>query len=197
MGHGGVALTRRLAEMLRDLILGCNQTSAGALLSLWRIAMEDVEFEAYCAARGRALVRLAYALTGDFHHAEDLVQIALMRCYARWSKIENHDAYVRQVIVRLHAKSYRRSLEQPVEQIPDRADLADSDCSDRAVTDALLASLPARQRAILVLRYLEDLSDTVIARELGVSVGTVKSQAARALGKLRTSPLLAASTQWE
>ncbi|MCL6538511.1 MAG: SigE family RNA polymerase sigma factor [Acidothermus sp.] len=160
--------------------------------------MEAVDFDDYCAARGRALVRLAYALTGDFHQAEDLVQAALMRCYGRWSKINDHNSYVRRVIVRIYVRSSRRRIEEPMAQVPDRVDVANQGGSDDgAIAYALLASLPPRQRAVLVLRYLEDLPDEIIAQQLKISVGTVKSQAARALGKLRTSPILPTLTQWE
>ncbi|HEX8002801.1 MAG TPA: SigE family RNA polymerase sigma factor [Mycobacteriales bacterium] len=152
-------------------------------------------FEEWVGARTPALMRTAYLLTGDWQRAEDLLQTALMRCYGRWDRIDEHEAYVRRALVTTYAGWRRRrwvgELPGPV---PDgaapRDDAADSDA--RADVLRLLASLPPRQRAVVVLRYYEDLPEATIADLLGVSRGTVKSTAAKALARLRTSPLLIA-----
>ena len=152
--------------------------------------MADVEFSEFVAARSRALMRTAYALTGDHQRAEDLLQTALLRSYGRWSSLRDPEAYVRQVMVRTYASWWQRRWrgEIPVAELPDIAD--PSAPPDTALRTALLgglAGLPPRQRAVLVLRFFEQLSDQEIATLLGISTGTVKSQASRALAKLRGS----------
>lgn len=154
---------------------------------------ERVPFAAYVAARTPALMRVAYLLTGDWQRAEDLLQTALMGCYGRWSRIDDPDAYVRRTLVVTYAGWRRRRWtgERPGD-LPERAAAGDAmrGADERADLLRLLGGLPPRQRAVVVLRYYEDLPDAEIAGLLGISVGTVKSQANRALAKLRTSPLL-------
>jgi RNA polymerase sigma-70 factor (sigma-E family) len=153
-------------------------------------ARED--FRSYVAARSPALMRTAYALTGNRADAEDLLQTALAKTYLNWTRVRDQgalDGYVRQVMVNTRTSWWRRRKvdEHPVGELPERAvgrDVtADSDLHDALWT--ALAGLPARQRAMVVLRYYEDLSEAETARVMGVSVGTVKSATSRALAKLR------------
>jgi len=150
-------------------------------------------FEDFVVARGEALLRFAVVLCGDRGRAEDLVQSALIKTYPRWDRVvamDRPEAYVRAVLVHEHLRWWRR---RPSHEVP--AEIAGSDRSDRtdlaaahADRDAaweLLRRLPARQRAVLVLRYYEDLSDGEIARTLGCGESTVRSQAARGLAALR------------
>jgi RNA polymerase sigma-70 factor (sigma-E family) len=141
-------------------------------------------FEEYCAARGRALLRLAYALTGNLPDAEDLLQTALLKCYRRWQHIDEPDAYVRRVLVRTHL-GRRRRPERATAQVPEVTAADRHATEDRDEVMRLLALLAPRQRAVLVMRYLLDLSDAAIADELGVSESTVRTQALRALANLR------------
>jgi RNA polymerase sigma-70 factor (sigma-E family) len=153
-----------------------------------------VGFEAYVLARGDALHRTAFLLTHDHALAEDLVQTALARSWGAWSRIDGDpDAYVRKVIVNTYASWWRRRWngEHPTESLPDTAHDDHGDAVARR--DGLvraLATLPRRQRAVIVLRYFEDLTEAQTAEALGVSLGTVKSQNAKALARLRVSPAL-------
>ncbi|WP_042372900.1 SigE family RNA polymerase sigma factor [Streptacidiphilus neutrinimicus] len=154
------------------------------------------DFSTFVAARWTALVRTAYLLTGDFHEAEDLVQVTLVKVYPHWRGLreETADAYVRRALVNNNRSRHRRRrvahLLMPF--VPDRpaADAGRSDVAERDLLVSLLARLPERQRAVVVLRYWEDLSAEEVADLLGCSVGTVKSQASRALAKLREHPEL-------
>lgn len=155
-----------------------------------RQSLED-EFTAFVTERGQALLRIAHALTGDRESAQDLVQGALAKAYARWPRIHTDaEAYVRKIIYNDRASAWRRPARRNevfVADVPDRAAERrhDQDVTDRlTVRDALL-SLPARQRAVLVMRYLEDRSVEETAEALGCRPGTVASQASRALAKLR------------
>jgi RNA polymerase sigma-70 factor (sigma-E family) len=148
-------------------------------------------FEAFVAARLSALHRYAFVLTGDAHDAEDLVQEALARTGAGWSRVRNRDqpeAYVRTVMVRVMCNRWRRPRRERLTAEPPetgRLDPALSRVDDDAAVEALLRGLPPRQRAVLVLRYVEGLSEAEIADTLGCAPGTVKSQAAKALASLR------------
>jgi RNA polymerase sigma-70 factor (sigma-E family) len=153
---------------------------------------DGVEFQDFVLARRRALLRTAWLLTGDWHAAEDLVQTALMRCYPHWRRIAagNPDAYVRKAIANAHASSWRRRWhgEHPTAQLPDQADTDEYDAADsRRLLVSALGRLPARQRAVVVLRFYEDLSESDTAAALSCSVGTVKSQTAKALASLRAN----------
>jgi RNA polymerase sigma-70 factor (sigma-E family) len=148
-------------------------------------------FDDFVASRSAALIRTAYLLTGDWHLAEDLLQTALMRCYGHWSRIEAPESYVRRAMV-MTVTGWRRRRwlgEVPTGDLPHDPDQAD-DLDLRTDVLRLLAELGPRQRAVVVLRYYEDLSEAEVADLLGITVGTVKSQAARALARLRTSPRL-------
>jgi len=155
-------------------------------------------FAEFVATRSHALRATAWLLTGDRDRAEDLVQESLARAWQAWLRIrrgELTEAYVRQVMINLNVSWWRRRWrgESPHDLMPERpvpdgtgqADLRD------AVRRAL-AGLPARQRAVLVLRYFEDWTEAQTATALGCSVGTVKSQAHRAIARLRTDPQVAA-----
>jgi RNA polymerase sigma-70 factor (sigma-E family) len=154
---------------------------------------EALSFEEFVGSRADVLMRYAYVLTGDPHDAADLLQEALVRVRAAWPGVVNKrepEGYVRTAMARLHISAWRRRrrerlVSEPPERAYDDAALARADGDDglwRA-----LAGLPRRQRAVLVLRYYESLSDSEIAEVLGVSRGTVRSQASRALEKLRAT----------
>lgn len=146
-------------------------------------------FEDWVLARRGSLLRTAWLLTGDGGSAEDLVQIALLRCWPRWSRIRkmaDPDAYVRTTMTNAYMNDRRRrwSGEVPTERLPDTGAAA-PDVDDRGQLLAALARLPRGQRAVVVLRYAEDLSERQTATVLGCSVGTIKSQTSRALAALR------------
>ncbi len=148
----------------------------------------DEAFAAYVVGRRRSLLRAAWLLTGDWHLAEDLVQTALAKAYLAWRRIDEPDAYVRRVLVTTYVTWWRRrwNAEQPTGELPDTpADAVDTDLR-RQVLD-VLRTLPRRQRAVVVLRYFEDLTEAETAAALGCSVGTVKSTTSRALAVLRES----------
>jgi len=154
-----------------------------------------VPFDEFVAVRGQALHRTAYLLTGDWALAEDLLQTALSKAYPRWSRIErdNPEAYVRKALVNTWSSWWRRKWrgEAPTDRLPDAVAPDAYAAVDRrdAVRDAL-RRLPARQRAVVVLRFHEDMTETQVAAVLGVSVGTVKSQTAKALANLRRDEAL-------
>jgi RNA polymerase sigma-70 factor (sigma-E family) len=159
----------------------------------------DQDFVSYVEARTPALLRLAYLLSGDPHLAEDLVQESLARAHRRWHEVVRADsphAYVRRIVVNQHLSWRRRrssgELAVAPESVPEgmSEDLAGG-LAERDVAWRALATLPRRQRAVLVLRYYEDLSDDDIATTLGVAVGTVRSLASRAFAQLREHPALA------
>lgn len=147
------------------------------------------DFDEFVVTAAPGLTRIAVALTADRSAAEDLVQDVLERMYVAWPRIDDPWAYARRALANGSANRWRRRSrrpEQPVAQVPE---LASADPSDeRADRDLILravATLPARQRAVVVLRFLADLSEADTARTLGCSTGTVKSQTARALASLR------------
>jgi RNA polymerase sigma-70 factor (sigma-E family) len=156
----------------------------------------DAEFQAYMAARWPVLVRTAYLLTGDRFLAEDLAQTALTRVYASWRRVrraDDVDAYVRRVLVNANAGRFRkRRVAEHLTAAPmdGRVHLPHEAIAERSALMAALAELPARQRAVVVLRYWEDLSEREVAAVLGCSVGTVKSQASKGLARLRNSSVL-------
>jgi RNA polymerase sigma-70 factor (sigma-E family) len=147
------------------------------------------DFEEFASAALPGLLRFGHVLTGDPLRAEELVQQALVSTWARWRHIE-HDqphAYVRRAMVHTHTSWWRRSRrEAPLPAGYDPAAPETGALEERDRTLAALRQLPPRQRAVIVLRYYEDLSEAEIARVLGCSPGTVKSQASRALRTLST-----------
>jgi len=150
-----------------------------------------VEFETYVAARGQALLRLAYVLTGDAQLAEDLTQTALAQTYRHWrrvSRLEHPDAYVRKAMLNAHLSWRRRrsSTERPTAEVhPGVTPDPSGALADRDETRQLLDTLPPRARSILVLRYYADLDDASIAALLGISPSTVRATASRAIASLR------------
>jgi RNA polymerase sigma-70 factor (sigma-E family) len=143
-------------------------------------------FVAYYTARYRALRRTAYLLCGDWHEAEDLTQAVFVRLYLAWGRVraDGAHAYARRVLLN-EFLGRRRRREQPVDALPDQPDPAGGSPDDRLVLSAALRAVPARQRAVVVLRYWEGLSVDQTAALLGVTPGTVKSQSARGLAALR------------
>lgn len=151
----------------------------------------EAEFRDLVSRRGDALARTAYLLTGDWAKAEDLVQSALASTWSHWRSLrapEAAEAYTRRCMARLATSWWRRRWrgEVPTAEVPDLAGRSPYDDIDTAATvTAALATLTARQRAIVVLRYFDDLSETATADALGCAVGTVKSTHATALARLR------------
>ncbi|CUR59320.1 Sigma-70, region 4 type 2 [metagenome] len=154
-------------------------------------AARDADFSAYMAARQAALLRTAFLLTGDLAAAEDLVQSAFAKLYLSWDKVQNReslDGYVRRIMINENNSLWRRAWkrsEVTTAVMPDRPVTDEYDEGRVAAVWELVRSLPRKQRAVIVLRYYEHLSEAEIAHTLGVSTGTVKSQASRALAALR------------
>jgi RNA polymerase sigma-70 factor (sigma-E family) len=153
-------------------------------------AEQERSFREFVTARGPALMRLGYLLTGgDQHAAEDLVQSALSKAVGHWARVETPEAYVRQAMYRQQVSRWRQGrsrVERITDSVPDRSvpDAA-GQVDLRLALRAALATLTSRQRAVLVLRYVEDLPERDVADLLGVSVGTVRSTAHRSLALLR------------
>ncbi|MEV7387215.1 MULTISPECIES: SigE family RNA polymerase sigma factor [unclassified Streptomyces] len=157
-------------------------------------------FASYVRARQPVLLRTARSLTANPSDAEDLLQTALAKTYVAWERIEDHralDGYVRRALLNTRTSQWRkRRVDEFVcDELPEPEPVAGADdpAERQALHDAMwraIMKLPARQRAMVVLRYYEDLSEVQTAEVLGVSVGTVKSAVSRALGKLREDPEL-------
>jgi RNA polymerase sigma-70 factor (sigma-E family) len=144
-------------------------------------------FDEFAQARMRALLRFAHVLTGDRDRAADLVQDALERTLLAWPGVQSKgdpEGYVRRAIVNRQVSVWRRRRRERLVAEPPESPYDDAAARDRELWDAL-ATLPARQRAVLVLRYYEDLTEADAAAVLGCSVGTIKSQASRGLARLR------------
>ncbi|MGA6163195.1 SigE family RNA polymerase sigma factor [Amycolatopsis magusensis] len=155
---------------------------------------EEQEFAEYFAAKRDSVRRTAYMLCGDWHRADDLAQTAFVSLHRRWRKIRDRaatDAYLRKTLVRASIDESRRPWrrERQVEELPEPAGQGGPRLDDQVATrEDLLAGLrgvPSRQRAVLVLRYFEGLDVSGVAKALGCSEGTVKSQTARGLENLR------------
>ena len=150
------------------------------------------EFSAFVRAHSTTLLRAAYLLTGDRASAEDLVQETFLRLYPRWSRVQDADvplAYVRRSLTNNFINSRRRiGREVLVAEPPERGYFLDpaGPLGDRQLVRGLLAGLPAKQRAVLVLRFYSGLSDAEIAADLGCREGTVRSIVSRGLAALRT-----------
>jgi RNA polymerase sigma-70 factor (sigma-E family) len=151
----------------------------------------DADFTAYLQARQGTLLRTAYLLTGDRHQAEDLVQTAFAKLYLAWDRVrdrESIDAYVRRILVNEHNSLWRRAWkrnERPTEVLPEAAVVDEYDDGTSSELWVSVQTLPRKARAVLVLRYYEQLTEAETAEVLGISVGTVKSQTSRALATLR------------
>jgi RNA polymerase sigma-70 factor (sigma-E family) len=173
-------------ELARSDALGWGSVSRGTT------AESERDFVEYVEARQQALVRFAYLLTSDHHTAEDLVQTALAKTYLTWERLRDRgaiDAYVRRIIVNENTSMWRRAWkrrEWSAEILPDRGTV-DPDVENRDAMWRVVQSLPARQRAAVVLRYYEDLSEADTAAVLGCSVGNVKSQTSRGLAAMRAA----------
>lgn len=161
-------------------------------------AEQEDRFQEFVRARWSHLVRTAYLLTGDAHHAEDLTQTALAKAYRSWRRVartDNPEAYVRRMLVSCNSDRFRKrrvpeSLTAAPPEVAGRDEVY-SLADERSTLLGALAQLPPKQRAVVVMRYWEDLSEAEVAEVLGCSTGTVKSQASKGLAKLRTYPGLA------
>lgn len=176
----------------------CTSASKAAVPATQTLAYPS--FASYVKARQPVLLRTARSLTANPSDAEDLLQTALAKTYVAWERIEDHralDGYVRRALLNTRTSQWRKRKvdEFATDEIPE-PDLVPGDddpAEQQALHDAMwraIMKLPARQRAMVVLRYYEDLSEVQTAEVLGVSVGTVKSAVSRALGKLREDPEL-------
>ena len=154
------------------------------------------DYPLFVAARWTRLLRTAYLLTQDWQAAEDLTQAALVKAWLAWARVDGDpEAYVRKIIVTTHVSWWRRlgrRGELPTGQLPERpGQKSDVDTvDDRDAVWRALGRLPAGQRAVVVLRFFEDLTEAQVAAILGCSTGTVKSQTSRALAKLRIDDTL-------
>ena len=159
----------------------------------------ELDFAEYVATRRPALLRAAHAITRDPDTAEDLLQAALVSVCGRWTTLRHHraaDSYVRRTMVNQHASWFRekwRTRERPFGDLPERGDRPAPVVDEASPADGelwrLVLGLPPRQRAALVLRYYEGLSELETAEVLGCSLGTVKSNTSRALATLRRQVL--------
>ena len=146
-------------------------------------------FEEFASARWASLVRVAYLLTGHRQDAEDLLQSALERVALRWHTLDEPEAYTRKVLYTQAVSRWRRRGRHPAElltgELPEGPPVAHREVETRIVLEAALDTLTPKQRAVLVLRFYEDLSESQTAEVLGCSLGTVKSQTRHALSRLR------------
>ena len=162
------------------------------------MAGSEAGFRDFVVARQRALLRTAWLLTADWPTAEDLVQTALMRTWPRWRRLgtpDDAEAYTRRVMVNAFVSSRKRRWhgEFPTAELPDLPAPPD-DVDLRHLVAAAVQALPPKQRAVVVLRYFDDLTEAQTAAVLGIAVGTVKSQTAKAFAALRRHPQLNAIT---
>jgi RNA polymerase sigma-70 factor (sigma-E family) len=155
-----------------------------------RDGAKRADFEEWVAARYPALLRFAVLTCGSQADAEDACQSALAKLWLAWDRVRSRDAleaYARKAVLNEQRQLWRRAWfkrERTSDSLPERVSEAGECATDRAVWD-FLQTLPTRQRAVLVLRYYEDLSEAEIADALGISPGTVKSQASKGLAGLR------------
>lgn len=157
-----------------------------------------VDFDEFVVARSAALLRTAYLLTRDHQLAEDLLQTSLTKAWFAWGRTHgNPEAYVRKILVNTYNSWWRRKWngELATEELPETGvgDGTDSVDAGNDLWEAM-GRLPRRQRAVVVLRYFEDLTEAQTADVLGCTVGTVKSQTSKAFAKLRIDPALAHET---
>lgn len=149
--------------------------------------MDETEIAEWVTGCQHQLLRSAYLITGDQHRAEDLVQDALVKVAVRWSRLRdgNPTAYARTVIAHENISWWRRRRRETVSGTVRLADQPPVETEDQLVVRRALARLTDRQRRVVVLRHFDDLSERETAEILGVSIGTVKSQNAAALARLR------------
>jgi RNA polymerase sigma-70 factor (sigma-E family) len=191
-------------QVLRSTGLGPPGRTGESRVSSHSSAAADDDFDTFVRSRTPALLRSAYLLTGDQHLAEDLVQSALARTHQAWPRMRdtgNVEAYARRTMYHLQVSWWRRRrvAETLPGDLPEAGAPRDPEDSGvislRLTLQAALLRLSARQRAVLVLRFFEDRTESEAADLLGVSLGTVKSQTARALARLRAvAPELAEIT---
>jgi RNA polymerase sigma-70 factor (sigma-E family) len=149
----------------------------------------DSDFEEFFSARSLTLRRTAYVLCGDWSLAEELTQVALVKVYAQWHRLrrDGADAYARRVLINASASRWRKLRhEQLVDSVPDSSAPVRSR-DDHIVIAAAVAQLPTQQRAVIALRFIEDLSVDEVAGLLGIAEGTVKSHTSRATQALRAA----------
>lgn len=155
------------------------------------MSTDEESFRRWAGERQLALLRTAVLLTGDHHRAEDLVQEALAKVALRWRRLASGspEAYARQIIVRDNISGWRKRRREHVVADPADAGIPDigPGIDRRLMLDGALATLTPRQRAVIVLRYYDDLTERAAAEAMGVSVGTIKSQTSLALRRLRES----------
>ena len=161
---------------------------------------EQSSFRDYASARRGDLRRTAYLLCGDWYLADDLVQDALARLYVHWRRVSGKgevDPYVRRMLINGYLATHRRAWRREVTtaELPDRPVTTEVDDGTRDILRRALNELQPSQRAIVVLRYWEDLSVEQTAAALGCSTGNVKSQAARGLSHLRGALVSAGATE--
>lgn len=156
-----------------------------------RAADRDTAFTAYVAARQGQMRRLAFALCGDWHRADDMLQMAFTKLYLAWPRLQRdgvEDAYLRRTLVRVSIDESRRAWRRRERSGLDGFDRAALPAAEVEESDAILtalAQLPMMQRKVVVLRFWMDLSVDETAHDLGVAPGTVKSHTARAMARLR------------
>ncbi|KJK59099.1 SigE family RNA polymerase sigma factor [Saccharothrix sp. ST-888] len=152
-----------------------------------------LDFEEFASSRARRLFQVAYLMCGDWHQAQDLVQTTLAKMYSAWGRLRRGrdepglDAYARKVLLRtyLSQQRLRRSSELVTDELPESPAVHGTGSELRLTLVAALAQLPPRNRAVVVLRYLEDHSTEAVAELLGISTSAVKSLNTRSLAKLR------------
>lgn len=170
------------------------QPSTGEMVVVRSGVDPVVDFTAFAQANTPALYRIAYLLCGDQHRAQDLVQLALERTFKAWKKVGDGDpfAYARRVLATARIDTWRRTRREVLTDDPTSstrvrsAPASDAQLAERDRLVRALMSLSVKQRRVVVLRYLLDRSESDTAAELGISTGTVKSTASRALARLRT-----------
>jgi RNA polymerase sigma-70 factor (sigma-E family) len=149
----------------------------------------DVAFAEFVTARQTYLRRVAYAICGDWHRADDLLQTALTKLYVAWPRVcgkGTEDAYVRQIMVRANIDESRRPWrrERPTDDLPERGAPEPTPVEERSALFDALQALPEQQRKVVVLRHWLGLSVRETATELGINEGTVKSHSSRGLAAL-------------
>lgn len=150
----------------------------------------EAAFSDYVAARQVHLRRVAYAICGDWHRADDLLQTSLTKLYVAWPRVcgkGTEDAYVRQIMVRANIDEHRRPWrrERVTDTVPEQSAVPDRDVEERSALFDALQDLPEMQRKVIVLRHWLQLSVAEAARELGIAEGTVKSHSSRGLAALQ------------
>ena len=147
----------------------------------------DAEFTRYAEAATPRLLRFAHQLCGDPLQAQELVQSALVKTWLSWRRIRNEDPtpYVRKAILNTHLSAWRRLRREAPGPVPESVQAADESAGERDRLRRALAALPPRQRAVVVMRWFEDMSEREVAEALGCSIGSVKSQSSRGAATLR------------